>query len=184
MSWGDVLEWPIGVWITAALLLFWAVGAYNRLVRLRASAVQAFSLLESQWLRHLAWIDVQAGPVPSDAGPQPAAGDWTVVQPAMAQFRACLHAAKAAPLNAERLGALSSAWSVLLMAIRQTLSPDESGALRVPEWLVPQWDQMMRQDQAAVEVFNVAITQYNEAVRQFPALILARVFAYRLARPL
>ncbi|MDD0838838.1 LemA family protein [Curvibacter sp. HBC61] len=184
MSWDDVLEWPIGVWITAALLLFWAVGAYNRLVRLRAAAVQAFSLLESQWLRHLAWIEVQTLPVPSDAGPQPPAGDWQVMLPAMAQFRACLQSAKAAPLSAERLAALASAWSVLLMAIRQTLAPDDAGALRVPEWLVPQWEQMMLQDQAAVDVFNAAITQYNEAIRQFPALLLAGLFGYRLARPL
>ena len=34
------------VWSLAALLLFWAIGAYNRLVRLRAQAIAAFATLE------------------------------------------------------------------------------------------------------------------------------------------
>ena len=33
-------------WSLAALLLFWVIGAYNRLVRLRAQSITAFNSLE------------------------------------------------------------------------------------------------------------------------------------------
>lgn len=192
MSLEGLLDLPIGVWITVAVLLFWAVGAYNRLVRLRVAAVQAFSLLESQWLKHLAWIEVQwlhssqettalaTTTDVSEAEPP----DLHVLQPAVAQFRACLQAAKLGPLNSESLGSLSSAWTVVRMAIRQVLADDDAGVPRLPQVLSAHWEQMLLQDQAAVDVFNEAVQRYNQAIRQFPAILLAWVFAYRAARSL
>lgn len=192
MSLEGLLDLPIGVWITVAVLLFWAVGAYNRLVRLRVAAVQAFSLLESQWLKHLAWIEVQwlhssqettalaTTTDVSEAEPP----DLHVLQPAVAQFRACLQAAKLGPLNSESLGSLSSAWTVFRMAIRQVLANDDAGVPRLPQVLSAHWEQMLLQDQAAVDVFNEAVQRYNQAIRQFPAILLAWVFAYRAARSL
>jgi len=192
MSLEGLLDLPIGVWITVAVLLFWAVGAYNRLVRLRVAAVQAFSLLESQWLKHLAWIEVQwlhssqettalaTTTDVSEAEPP----DLHVLQPAVAQFRACLQAAKLGPLNSESLGSLSSAWTVFRMAIRQVLADDDAGVPRLPQVLSAHWEQMLLQDQAAVDVFNEAVQRYNQAIRQFPAILLAWVFAYRAARSL
>jgi len=192
MSLEGLLDLPIGVWITVAVLLFWAVGAYNRLVRLRVAAVQAFSLLESQWLKHLAWIEVQwlHGPqaVPGPAGEGDTAEhgrpDLHILQPAVAQFRACLQAAKLSPLNPESLGSLSSAWTVFRMAIRQVLADEDSGVPRLPQVLSAHWEQILLQDQAAVDVFNEAAQRYNQAIRQFPAILLAWVFAYRTARSL
>lgn len=190
MSLQGLLDLPIGVWITVAVLLFWAVGAYNRLVRLRVATVQAFSLLESQWLKHLAWIEVQwlhdshaATGTPED----PEHGDHGrpdlhILQPAVAQFRACMQAAKLNPLNSELLGSLSSAWTVFRMAIRQVLADDEAGVPRLPQVLSAHWEQMLLQDQGAVDVFNEAAQRYNQAIRQFPAILLAWVFAYRTAR--
>jgi len=37
---------PIWFWVTAAVLSFWALGAYNRLVRLRAGIKQCFASVE------------------------------------------------------------------------------------------------------------------------------------------
>lgn len=178
-----LLDLPIGFWITAALLVFWAVGAYNRLVRLRVAAVQAFGLLESQWLRHLAWLELQALPAreegAEDGALAPVPGWLAGLQPALLQFRACLQAAKASPLNPQVLGPLSSAWTVLRMAIQQAMASGEPG----PAHLL-QWEQMLLQDQAAVDGFNTAIDRYDQAVRQFPAILLAWVFAFRPARSL
>ena len=192
MSLEGLLDLPIGVWVTVAVLLFWAVGAYNRLVRLRVAAVQAFSLLESQWLKHLAWIEVQWLHSSEDASAPVAAADVAeqrrpdlhVLQPAVAQFRACLQAAKLGPLKSESLGSLSSAWIVFRMAIRQLQADDDAGVPRLPQVLSPHWEQMLLQDQAAVDVFNEAVQRYNQAIRQFPAILLAWVFAYRAAQSL
>ena len=38
---------PIWFWIVAAVLLFWAVGAYNRLVRSRAAIKLSFASVEA-----------------------------------------------------------------------------------------------------------------------------------------
>ena len=38
-------------WGLCALMLFWAVGAYNRLVRLRSAVVQAFGGLDAQFFK-------------------------------------------------------------------------------------------------------------------------------------
>ncbi|KAB2899823.1 MAG: LemA family protein, partial [Burkholderiaceae bacterium] len=43
-------------WATAALLLFWTVGAYNRLVRLRSCVIQAFGGLDAHLVRLMAML--------------------------------------------------------------------------------------------------------------------------------
>ena len=58
--------------IVLAVLVFWAVGAYNRLVRLRSAAIQAFGALDAELLRRTALLGeydaVVSGPrVPRDA---------------------------------------------------------------------------------------------------------------------
>ena len=40
-------------WTVAAGLLFWAVGAYNRLMRLRAEAHTAFAAVEAEFTKHV-----------------------------------------------------------------------------------------------------------------------------------
>lgn len=176
------MDWSLEYGIPVAVLVFWAVGAYNRLVRLRSAGVQAFSLLESQWHRHLAWIEVHALPVQEAApGTTVAPSDWSLVLPAMEQFKISLKAAKAQPMRAELSAALSAAWHIFRMACSQTLTPDEAGHARVPDLLAPQWGQLMMQDQEAVEAFNVAVDRYNQAVRQFPARVLAWLFGFQLA---
>ena len=43
-------------WVFLALLLFWAVGAYNRLIRLRSAALQAFGALDAHCQRWIALL--------------------------------------------------------------------------------------------------------------------------------
>lgn len=176
------LDQPLWIWITAAVGLCWVVGAYNRLVRLRAMVIQHFSQLESQWLRHLAWIEVQSMQVAEPTSENRLPGDWSVVLPAIAQFRACLQATKLKPLDATLLGGLSSAWGVLQMACTQTIDPGQNGVRRVSELVLPQWEQMILQDLAALENFNLSVAAYNDAIQQFPAMFVAWLFGFRSAK--
>ncbi|RYH08363.1 MAG: lema family protein, partial [Alphaproteobacteria bacterium] len=41
------------LWSLVALLLFWFVGAHNRLVRLRSAAVQAYGALDALIVRQI-----------------------------------------------------------------------------------------------------------------------------------
>jgi LemA protein len=65
-------------WLTASLvaavLLFWAVGAYNRLMRLRSQALQAFGALAVQLRRHIALAQSCATAVKAASNARAAAG--------------------------------------------------------------------------------------------------------------
>ena len=59
--------------VLAAVLLFWAVGAYNRLVRLRAAIVRQFVPVEEQFrLRHALLLQLvdNLGAMLTHAGPR------------------------------------------------------------------------------------------------------------------
>lgn len=43
-------------WIVIAVLLFWFVGAYNRLVRLRAAVLQAYATLDAALRKQLDFV--------------------------------------------------------------------------------------------------------------------------------
>ncbi len=49
--------WPW--WIGGALALFWFVGAYNRLVRLRSGALQAYATLDAALVRQLEFVQAR-----------------------------------------------------------------------------------------------------------------------------
>ena len=58
--------------VIAALLFFWAVGAYNRLVRLRAACAQQFAVVDAQFVRLWAWVQ---GSLPASVRDEDAAMD-------------------------------------------------------------------------------------------------------------
>ena len=53
-----------GWWIALAIALFWFVGAYNRLVRLRALALQAYATLDAALVRQLDFVQARAAAAP------------------------------------------------------------------------------------------------------------------------
>src|SRR4051812_36269587 len=103
-------------WIAAAVLLFWTVGAYNRLVRLRGEANTAFAVLDTELTRQVQLVD---GLLP-DGEEQPASifvGEgpsfWDGLQASAAQLAASLAAARHKPLDPERIEALEAAQAIL-----------------------------------------------------------------------
>src|SRR5687767_11413415 len=105
-------------WSVAAVALFWVVGAYNRLMRLRAEANSAFATLETELSRHVELVRNQLpGPEPT----QPASLDndgsfWAGLHAAATQFAASLAVARTRPLEPAGIAALSAAQDVLTMA--------------------------------------------------------------------
>ncbi|AVS75953.1 LemA family protein, partial [Paracidovorax cattleyae] len=85
-------------WIFLAVLLFWAVGAYNRLVRLRSAAIQAFGGLDVHFVRITGMLgEYEAAQSPA----LPAQSEVrTALWAATTQFGACLAVARARPLDA------------------------------------------------------------------------------------
>ncbi|WP_249931284.1 LemA family protein [Ramlibacter sp. 2FC] len=176
-------------WALLAVAFFWAVGAYNRLVRLRAQVGQAFAALDAQLVRQLVWVQGSLPPALRGAAPaQPARADdavgaaWASLQAASEQFAHSLAAARARPLDAAALAALSAARGVLETSWQRvwTLGEDPDG-LALPEPMLGQHEQLLALALPLCEAFNGAVRGYNEAVVQFPAVLLARLFGFRQA---
>ncbi|HZY19686.1 MAG TPA: LemA family protein [Ramlibacter sp.] len=173
----------VATWIAAAVLLFWAVGAYNRLVRLRGDANAAFAALDIELGRQVELVDTLVGadepPESLFDGTQPSF--WGGLQGAASQLRASLAAARHRPLDPERIEALGSAQAVLAVAWDRAERDDahDLAGPRLPETLMAQRAQLALQGAATAERFSRAVEQYNAAIAQFPALLLAWLFGFK-----
>ena len=65
----SVLPESLASWIVIAVLLFWFVGAYNRLVRLRASVLQAYATLDAALGRQLDFVQASINAAPQQDPP-------------------------------------------------------------------------------------------------------------------
>lgn len=175
-------------WVIAAVALFWSVGAYNRLVRLRSDANGAFAALESELQKQVKLVHDCIPPEDEWAPSQFTGGSafWGGLQGAAAQLAASLASAKARPLDPERIAALGAAQEVLSMAWDRAERDDahDLAGPRLPENFSGERMQLVRMTQAATEKFNEAVVRYNEAIAQFPAIMLAWMFGFHPARGL
>lgn len=198
-------------WIVFAIVLFWALGAYNRLMRLRSAVVQSFGSFDAHMVRLVALLGefhaactVQRG----DAA-APAEQEMAALQGAATQLSASLAVARARPLRPEAMAALAAArdvlhasWPAALRKAQETAVfaqatattaappiPEEGGMAPTADaaaalmWPV-RWSDHVQQNDQAIAVFNDAVAHYNAAIAQFPASLLAWAFGFKAARGL
>ena len=175
--------WSVSLdWIVLAVLVFWAVGAYNRVMRLRSACVQAFGALDSylQQAQGLLseWNASQTVDENATAPQRLADAAW---QQSLASMGAALAAARARPLHAPTMQRFERAHEAQFVAW-QALK-NLPGAPDDPAWR-RRWQQQQAQTGLAADQFNTAVAQYNAAIAQFPARVLAWFFGFRAARPL
>jgi LemA protein len=179
----------VASWAIAAVLLFWAVGAYNRLMRLRSEANGAFANVDAELARQVELVRQQLPP-PEPTQPAPLGDEptsfWAGLHAAASQLAATLASAKTKPLNPDNIAALSAAQDVLATAWERAERDDahDLAGPRLPETVLLRRRQTLLQAHAAAENFNSAVTRYNEAIAQFPAVVLAWIFGFRPARAL
>lgn len=179
-------------WILAAVAVFWAVGAYNRLVRLRSDAKAAFVQLESELQKQVQLVQACVPPEDEQQASQfssqfsGGSAFWGGLQGAAAQLAASLAAARAKPLDPERIAALGAAQEVLGIAWERAERDDahDLAGPRLPENTSGERAQLVRMAQAATERFNEAVARYNAGIAQFPAVMLAWLFGFQPARGL
>jgi len=170
-------------WIGLAVTLFWSVGAYNRLVRLRSAVLKAFGGLDVHLVRMLAMLGEYDAAQASAGAPDLEARQ--ALQAAAAQCAASLAVARARPLDAggavalsTDLQALEDAWGAL---------SHQLPALAVPDGATPwsqRWEQHQTENAQALAQLGAAVVQYNAAIAQFPAQVLAWLFGFKAARAL
>ena len=179
----------LAFWVAAAVLLFWGVGAYNRMVQLRADANAAFAALEAELTRQVELVHeclpeiqpTQPASLPGEAGSFLAG-----LSGAASQFTACLAVARQKPLDPTGIAALGAAQQVLAMAWERAERDDahDLAGPRLPDTVAARRVQQGIQVHAASEQFNQAVARYNAAIAQFPAILLAWLFGFRAGRPM
>lgn len=200
----SVLPESLASWIVIAILLFWFVGAYNRLVRLRAAVLQAYGLLDAALGKQLDFVQasITAAP-PSEAAPMgESLSSIAPLQAATTQLATLLGATRLHPLDSGGMAALATALQVWANAWRRQ-HPDEvtvfdaDGTLSRPAQLQPgteatapsavepiTWPEPSAAAEIARGQFNQAVGHYNAAIAQFPALLVAWAVRLRPAAPL
>ncbi len=183
--------WSLSLdWIVLAVLVFWAVGAYNRVMRLRSTCVQAFGSLDTYFMQTQGllneWNAVQARSAePGGSAHKLAYEAW---QQSLGAMGAALAGARARPLNASAVQALerahdaqAAAWHALA---DMPCAPDGEATEAQPQVWRQRWQQQQGQIGLATAQFNTAVAHYNAAIAQFPARVLAWFFGFRPARTL
>lgn len=187
--------WSLSLeWMLLALLVFWAVGAYNRLARLRSGCVQQFGALDAhlgQWHAMLQAFEAQ----PKAEGQSPAlVHAQAALHQTAAQLQAALVDARGRPLRETALASLEHACSALDVAWQamakiavdtgtapsDTPSPD-------PDPLQPwqqRWTEHQVRNRLGLQQFNAAAERYNAAIAQYPARLLAWLLGFRPVRSL
>lgn len=83
------------------------------------------------------------------------------------------------------MGALSTALETLYLSWSRLRDlPSDLAGAALPITLQSQWEHVALQAEIARTEFNRMVTNYNQAISQFPALLLAWLFGFRPAQPL
>lgn len=153
-----------------ALVVFWAVGAHNRLVRLRAEVVRQWSSVDAVWLRLL--VRMQGGMAARQSlATQADADDLQTLQLACDELLEALSLARLQPLGGESQRQVQAQHQKVVVEIRRILQttndavkPDLDIALNRMRQTLP----------AALIPYHVAVAAYNDALAMRPASWLAR----------
>ena len=164
----------------AALLVFWAVGAYNRLVRLKNTIANAFGQIDVQLKRRYDLIpnlvDVARKYLQHEQATLEA------VINARNQARAASDVARNRPANALAVTTLAAAEQALgsslgnLFALAEAY-PDLKADQTIRE-LSEELTSTENKVSFARQAFNDAVLDYNNAQGQFPAVLVARMFSF------
>lgn len=163
-----------------ALLVFWAVGAYNRLVRLKNTIGNAFGQIDVQLKRRYDLI-----PNLVDAAKKYLQHEQSTLEAVIAARNHALSASDAVRSHPAHAGAVTA-----LVAAEQALDGSLGRLFAVaeayPELKADQTIRQLSEELTSTEnkvgfarqAYNDAVLDYNNAQGQFPALLIARLFGF------
>jgi LemA protein len=160
-----------------ALIMFWMVGAYNRLVRLRNDLVARFAAVDERYRQRHALLHSQLELLSTALAA--AAPRLEALRAACRQADAAREHARARPGAAHAVTSLRVADEILADARSRLPVQSVAGAD------LPELNQRLSQSDMALAFargeFNEAVAAYNGAVRQFPTVLVARLFGFGAA---
>lgn len=170
-------------WVVIAVLVFWGVGAYNRLVRLRNVIANSFAQIDVQLKRRYDLI-----PNLVEVARKYAAHERETLEAVMAarnQAKAAADLARTRPAAAGAVTSLSMAEQVLGTSLGKLMAVVEA----YPELKADQNLRELAEELTSTEnkvgfsrqLFNDATLDYNNAAQQFPTNLMASMFGFREA---
>ena len=161
-----------------AVLVFWIVGAYNRMVALRTALVARFAPIDEACRQRQVLLDEQLA---CSRRPSPAPGRASKrCAPPADQFDAARELARVRPGAPSAISSLRVAEDILADA--RARLPVQSAAGDRPA--APQHAARRRatpRSATPATSSTQSVTAYNRAVGQFPTVLLARLFSFRPA---
>ena len=168
-----------------ATLFFWAVGAYNRLVVLRANIAKQFAAVDAQLLRVLVWLQ---GNLPASMRDMLSEMEEAALPEALLKnerdlslldileaLSDSLDAARTQPLSPVVMQQVNQNRLALAAWAKAEVRAGQSGEAT---WFIDplpyKFDRLKAQAWPLMDAYNQAAAKYNEAVSQFPASVLAK----------
>ncbi len=168
-----------------AVLFFWAVGAYNRLVLLRASVAKQFAAVDAQLLRVLVWLQ---GNLPVSMRDMLSEMEEAALPEALLknerdlqllrileELSDSLDLARTQPMSASAMQRVNQERLALAAWAKAEVRAGQTGEAT---WFIDplpyKFDRLKAQAWPLMDAYNQAALKYNEAIHQFPANLLAR----------
>ncbi|MDR7308601.1 hypothetical protein [Rhodoferax saidenbachensis] len=165
------------LWLLLAALVFWSVGLYNRLMRLRARGMEVLQVLEKYMRACAAVVNVALSDGAKTDDKPPA--EWAALAKAIQALDAAWKLPRPNPLASESLMPLAAAWdAVHAQWLAASDVPADLAGPSVPPELRADWDAGVLKVQSARGGLNQILGRYNEAIRQFPASVVAGVMGF------
>lgn len=175
----------IVLWLVVAVVVCWLLGAYNRLVRLRAQVISVFAAVDHRMTQSLVLMGEAVAQSQSQLPAEPdatsgAAGsaNRAALQAAAIQFEVALRVAGKHPLDANGVAALQTAYATAHAVWERYLGDAADNASVAQASVRRTWEDNTQAVRDAEAGYNVAMLAYNAAIAQFPASILAYLFGF------
>jgi LemA protein len=174
----SIVQW--GLLLLALVVFFWAVGAYNRLVRLRNAVANAFAQIDVQLKRRHDLI-----PNLVEVARKYLQHEEQTLEAVIAarnHARSAEQAAVTGPLSAALVASLSGAEQALGGALGKLMAVVEDyPELKADETMRELSEELSSTENRlgfARQAFNDQVLEFNDAAQEFPALVIARLFGF------
>ena len=166
------------IWLLIAILTFWCVGLYNRLMRMRARGLDALGSVEKHLrnynsLIHAQFPDEEGSFIPLE---------WAGLVSNVKLLDMLVKEARNAPLQALPLKALGQTVDAIEAEWQQLgTQPADLAGPTMPDAMQKLRDEAALKVRTARGGFNQIVDRYNEALHQVPASLVVGVMGFKEA---
>ena len=163
-----------------AVLVFWAVGAYNRLVRLKNIIANAFGQIDVQLKRRYDLIPNLVEATKKYLSHERETLEAVIT--ARNQAKSASDAVRSSPANALAVTTLAVAEQALTNSLGSLFALNEAyPELKADETIRDLSEELTSTENKVTfsrQAFNDAVLDYNNAQGQFPAVLVAKLFSF------